>query len=111
MFPNQNHAIDGELRAAQRQRFRDRRIQLHRRKLLQPALAHIVFADLIDVDRDEVHWWVMPCPVPAIAFEEPVDDMLRVRVLEVCRADGRQPRPRGTSLRTQCDRRGSHAGE
>jgi hypothetical protein len=118
MLSDEQHAVDRKRASTERQRFRDRRVQLHRREFLQPRLAHIVVANLIDVDRDQIHCRVMVRSVPAIAFEEAVDNVLGVGVLEVRRADcrdlgpapGRLESPRRT-LRAQDGGSGCNARE
>lgn len=46
-------------------------------------LAQIAAAFLVDVQRNEIHRGMMVLAVPAIAVHKSIDDVLRVRVLEV----------------------------
>ena len=50
--------------------------------------AQVVGADLVDVERDQVHGRIMVRAVPAVAIQKAVDDVLGVRVLEVGGDDG-----------------------
>ena len=47
-----------------------------------------VGVDLVDVERDEVHCGPMVATIPAIAFQEAVDDVLGVGVFVVDGGDG-----------------------
>ena len=111
VLSDEHDAVDGERAPAESQGLCDRRIQLHRWELAEASLAHIVVPDLVDVDRDEIHLRVMMGPIPAVPFEEAVDDMLRVGKLEIRRADRGQLRPRRTPLGPQHQGGGSHAEE
>ena len=50
--------------------------------------AEVVGAHLIDIERHQVHGRIMVRAVPAVAIEKAVDDVLRVRVLEIGGDDG-----------------------
>jgi hypothetical protein len=112
VFADQDDAVDGELAAAERQRFGNGWIQLHRRIFGEPRLADIVAADLIDEDRHQIHGGTMMRAIPAVALEKAIDDVLGVGVFEVGGADRRQLGTCGPSLRAKhewCERRRAHA--
>ncbi len=109
VLADNDDAIDRQLAAAERQRFGDRRIHLHRREALGALAAQVAIVDLIDVERHQVHRRMMMCAIPAVAFEEPVDDVLRVGILEVRRRDRGDFRPCRPRLRARQKRRGSRA--
>src|ERR1039458_6193632 len=45
--------------------------------------AQVVGAGLVDVERHQVHGRIMVRAVPAVTIQQAVDDVLRVRVLEI----------------------------
>ncbi len=40
--------------------------------------AQIVVADLIDIQGDQIHRWMMMRTIPPVTVQKPVDDVLRV---------------------------------
>ena len=50
--------------------------------------AQIIVADLVDIERNQIEWRVMILAVPAVPVEEPVNNVLGVRVLEISGDDG-----------------------
>ena len=94
MLADDDDAVHREFAAAERQRLRDRRIHLHRRKALGAIPAQVAVSPIWSTySETRSIGGMMVRSVPAVAFEEAVDDMLRVGILEVCRGDGRDLRP------------------
>ena len=79
MFGDDDHAIDRKLGAAERECFFDRGINFDSMPTGAIA-AEIAVWKLIDVERGKFHGWTMMPALPAVAFEETVDEMLRVRI-------------------------------
>ena len=83
MLADQHHAVDRQFVAAQRQRFGDGGTELHGRMARRASRLRSFVAHLVDVERHQVHGRTVVRAVPAVAVEKAVDDVLRVRVLEV----------------------------
>src|SRR5271165_244087 len=88
MLAYDHHPIDSEFVAAESQSLGDRRIHLHGGKSRGSVAAEVVGADLVDVHRNQIHRRMMMRTVPSVAFEEPVDNMLAMRVFAVNRNHG-----------------------
>lgn len=58
--------------------------------------AQVVGADLIDIERHQVHGRIMMGAVPAVTVQKAVDDMLRMRILEIRRDNSRKFRAHGS---------------
>ncbi len=82
VLSNQHHAVNRELIAAKRESFGNCRIDLHRRMPGGAFPAEIVGADLVDVQRYQIHLRTVVRTVPAIPIEKPVNDVLGMGVLE-----------------------------
>ena len=54
-------------------------------------MAEIILANLIDIERNQVHRRAVVTIVPAIAFKKPIDKVLGVRIFVVDRADTGDP--------------------
>src|SRR4051812_49668005 len=94
VLADEHDAVHGKLSPAERESFSDGRINLHRRKARRTLAAEVVIPDLVHVKRDQVHGRMMMLAVPPVAFEKPVDDVLRVRELMVSRGDRGELGPR-----------------
>ena len=83
VLADNDDAIHREFAGAARQRFGDGGIDFIAGKRWRDRRQ--VFAEvpwsLIDVERNQVHRWMMVHAVPAVAFQEAVDDVLAVRKL------------------------------
>ena len=68
--------------SAQRQRLGNGGIELHDGEARRAVAAEIALPDLIAVQGHQVHGRLVPRAVPAVAFQEAVHEVLRMRVLE-----------------------------
>src|SRR5688572_9980828 len=76
VLPDEQHTVDGEFAAAQRERLSDGGIDLHRRKASCALPAQIVCAHLIDVQGNEIHRRMMVAALPSIALQKSIDNVL-----------------------------------
>ena len=78
MLANDDDSVHRERVASTTQRLRDRGINLEA-MLGCSRLAEITLWSLVDIQRDDLDPWLMPCSLPWIADEESVAHMLSVR--------------------------------
>ena len=95
MLADQQHPVDRQFTPSLAERFGDCGIDLHPGVAARPLTAQIILSDLFDIQRHHIHFGTMMSPLPAIALQEAVDDVLGVRILVVDRGDGRNARTPG----------------
>ena len=81
MLADDQHAVDRQLVAAQRQGLGDRGIDL---QVLEPGVAlaaQVALGELVDVHRDQIELRPIVLALPAEAFENAIEDHLGVRSL------------------------------
>lgn len=83
MLADHHHAIHGQFAASQRQGLGDGGAKPQRRELPAAVTAQIALADLIDVERNDVHRRMMVRAMPAVPVEVAVDDVFAVGKFEV----------------------------
>ena len=81
VLANQQHAVDGKVVSTKRQCIGNGRRVLDRGVTTQPLAAQIVRSNLLDIQRDDVHRRTVVSTFPAVTFQEPIDDVLRMRIL------------------------------
>src|ERR1041385_3276368 len=72
VFAYEHHSIDGKLAAAERQCLGDGRTHFQRRMPRGALFAEIVVADLVDIERHQIHGWMMVRAVPAVAVQKTI---------------------------------------
>lgn len=99
MLANDEHAVNRELRSAEREGLGDGRKQFH---AVPPGAfaAHVVFGKLLDVERHQVQRRRVMPPVPPVALEQAVNEMLPVRKLADDGRDERDPLALRRALRS-----------
>ena len=83
MFADEHDAVDGELGGAGGEGFGDGGIDLHAGEASGAVGGEVAVGTLVNVEGDEVHIGMVVFAVPAVAFEEAVDDVLAVGVFAV----------------------------
>ena len=79
MLADDHHAIDGQPTGPQRQRFGDARKDRNAMTGCRPA-GQILFRELVDVQRHQIHLRFPPASLPDIAQEKPIYEMLGMGV-------------------------------
>ena len=92
VLPHQQHPVHGQLPPPQCKRVRNGRVNLHRGKPPRTLPAQIVLLNLIHVKRHHIHLRPVMPPVPPIALQKPIHNMLRVRILVKNRHNPCNPR-------------------
>jgi len=87
-----HHTIDGEFAGAEGEGVFDGGAELHLGVAVGALLKEVALAVLIDVERDDVHRWMVIDAVPSIAVEKAVDNVLRVKISSIRRNYASKPR-------------------
>ena len=88
VLADQQDAVNGQLPATECQRLRNRRIDLHARKLTGPVTAQIALGNLVGIERHQVHRGEMVTAVPRVTPQQTIDKMLGMRPTAVLGHDG-----------------------
>ena len=88
VLADEDDAVNGQFVAAEREGLGDGLAELHGRVAREALPAEVGLAHLVHVKRHKIHRGIMVRAVPAVAIEKTVDNVLRMRVLEVDGDDG-----------------------
>ena len=76
MLTNEQYTVHGKLVATLCQRISDGRVDFQLGMSCGALATPVVFSNLLDVQRHNIHGGSMVTPLPAVALEEPVHNML-----------------------------------
>ena len=88
MLTNDHDAIHRQPTRPERQRLGDARINRNAMTGCRPT-GQVLFRKLIDVQRDQIHLWLPPSPLPDIAQQKPINEVLGMGVLADFRGNQR----------------------
>jgi hypothetical protein len=78
VLANEQYPIDSQIVAAKGQCIGDRGHDLHLWKAQPSLICEIALRMLIDIEGDDIHRRSMMSTIPAISFQESIDDVLTV---------------------------------
>ena len=71
----------------------------------RPLPAQVAFGNLIHIQARQIERWAIMLPLPSVAFQKPIDEVLRVRILANFGGQNRHLHPARTSTASWLVRR------